>query len=170
VRPKISKIILSDRFILSTAIIAVLLLIFTITILVSSNDTEQKNKVLRAQLAEMESLRDDLVNTKDIVESKEKKIGLTEVTGVVSALEGILNSLGVEAKVIKPLEKNIKGEFSEEDAELTIEDIDLNRLVNFLYFIENSPMPLKIKDVDIKSTFENPDKFILHLTASLIDK
>lgn len=166
----ISKIIFSDRYTLITVTAVILIVIFTFITFISANKIERGNGKLKNQLTEMQMLREELIHIKDIVESKEKKIGLTEVSGVVSALEQMLNSLGLEAKVIKPLEKKRIKEFKEEDAELQIENIDLNKIVNLLYRIENSPVPIKIKNATIKTTFENPNIFILNLTASLISK
>ena len=167
---KIGKLIFSDRYTLITIIAAILTAIFTVVTFISANSYERNNEKLKNQLNEMQILRDELIHIKAIVNSKEKKIGLTKVSGVVSTLEQMLNSLGLEAKVIRPLGKKQIKEFTEEDAELEIENIDLNKIVNLLYKMENSPVPVKIKSVTIKATFENPNVFILSMTASLISK
>jgi hypothetical protein len=166
----INKIISSDRFMLVLAVLSLVIIIIAATAILSAGTIERKNEMLIKQMAEMELLTDKLVHLQDLVESKEKKIGLTEVAGVVPALEQMLNSLGIEAKTIKPLEKKMIREFSEEEAELHVEKVDLNRIVNLLYRIENSPVPLKIKNTSVRTTFENPDQFFLHLTVSLIGK
>lgn len=166
----LNKIILTDRYILIALTAVILAVIFLFITFISANNLERKNEKLKEQLTEMHVLNEELINIKDIVESKEKKIGLTKTSGVVSTLEQMLKNLGLSAKEIKPLEKKKVKEFTEEAAELEIEDIDLNKIVNLLYKIENSPVPLKIKSATIKTTFENPDKFILKLTTSLISK
>ena len=161
---------ISDRFslLLITSIMAVTIFIITMSIIVG--DKEKKNMALKNQLTEINSLSEGLLQIKSIVSSKEKKIGLTNSTGVVSSLEQILKQLGIEASVIKPLEKRHVKEFVEQDVELEIKDIDLNSIVNFIYRIENAPQPIKVKSTLIKTSFENPDRFILKLTASLISK
>ncbi len=164
------KIIFSDKYILIIAAAVIVVAAFTLATYISVNSFERKNKNLTSQLNEMHMLKEDLVQIKDVVESKERKIGLTKVTGVVPALQQMLDGLGLKAKVIKPLEKKKIKEFTEEDAVLEIEGIDLNAIVNLLYRIENSPVPLKVKNAAIKTTFENPNIFILALTASLIGK
>ncbi len=164
----INKIILSDRYILIILTAIVLAAVFAFITFVSANNLERKNDKLRKQFKELQALKEELINIKYIVDSKEKKIGLTDVKSVVSALEQTLNSLGLEAKVIKSLGKKKIKEFTEEDAELEIENIDLNKIVNLLYKIENSPVPMKIKTTTIRTTFENPDIFVLNMTASLI--
>lgn len=166
----INKVILSDRYILIILTGIVLAAVFAFITFVSTNSLERKNEKLRKQFKELQTLKEELVNIKYIVDSKEKKIGLTDVKSVVSALEQTLNSLGLEAKVIKSLGKKKIKEFTEEDAELEIEKIDLNKIVNLLYKIENSPVPMKIKTTTIRTTFENPDIFVLNMTASLISK
>lgn len=169
-KPMTSKIIFSDIYTLTPVIAAILVAIFTIITFISANNFERKNEELKSQLKEIQILREELIHIKEIVESKEKKIGLTKVSGVVSTLEQMLNNLGLKAKVIRPLKKNRIKEFTEEDAELEIKNIDLNKIVNLLYKIENSPVPIKIKSATVKTTFENPNIFILNLTASLISK
>ena len=166
----ISKIMLSDRYTLITAALVLLLVVFTFITFISANNLKSENEGLNTQLKEMEMLGEGFFYIKDMIESKEKKIGLTNVSGVVPALEQMLNSMGLEAKIIKPLEKKRTKGFTEEDAELQIENIDLNKIVNLLYKIENSPVPMKIKTAHIKTTFENPNVFILSMTASLIGK
>jgi hypothetical protein len=166
----INKIILSDRRILIAVGIALALAVYTLIAFVSVKNLKIKNNDLTAQLKEMSVLGKEFSYIKDIVELKEKKIGLTNVNSVVSALEQMLNSMGLKAKVIKPLEKKQVKEFTEEDAVIEIENIDLNNIVNLLYKIENSPVPMKIKSADMKSSFENPNVFTLGLTTSLISK
>jgi len=166
----ISKIILSDRYTFIPVSAAVLIVIVAVITFLSSNALERNNEKLMNQLKEMQMLREDLIHIRDIVESQEKKIGLTKVSGVVSAFEQIFKSLGIEAKILKPLDKRKIKEFTEEDAEVEIENLDINKIVNLLYKIENSPVPLKIKNVTIKTTFEKRDILTMNMTASLISK
>ena len=164
------KIIFSDKYTIITAALVILAAIFTITAYISINHLEKENKKLTGHLSEIQGLQKELIQIKDIAESKERKIGLTKITGVVPALQQLLDSLGLKAKAIKPLEKKKIKEFTEEDAELEIEGINLNQIVNLLYRIENSPFPLKVKNAAMKTAFENQNVFILNITASLIDK
>jgi hypothetical protein len=138
--------------------------------LIYKRNFEGKNEQLRNRLSEMQALSRDVIKIKAAVESKEVKIGLKKAAGIVSALEQILKTQGLEAKIIKPLGQTKIDEFSEDNAELEIEDTDLNGIVNLLYKIDISPVPLKLKAASVRSTFENPDKFILKLTVSLMSR
>ncbi len=164
------KTLFLDKTIIVLSLLSVLALVFTIMASVYVKGIDRKNRLLRFQLTGIESLTENVIRIKNIVESKEKKIGLRKTKGVVSTLEQTLKALGLEAKVIKPLEKKKVNVFMEDNAELEIRDTDLNSIVNLLYKIENSPAPMKIKNAEIKTTFEDPDKFILKLTVSLLSR
>lgn len=163
-------IFLSDKrsIILLSAIVIVI--IITMTVSINSRDARKRNDSMKSQLTELESLGTSLIDIKELVNAKEKKIGMTKESGVVSRLESLLKTIGLEARVLKPMQVKRMNEFIEEDAELEIQNIDLNSIVNLIYYINNSPAPMKIKNASIKSTFEDPDKFILKLTASLISR
>ncbi len=164
------KLIFMDRGILVLSSILILALFFTISSSIYVNNYESENKILKNRLDEIQELAGDVIEIKNFVESKEKKIGLRKSSGVVSTLEQVLKNIGLKAKKIKPLNKKKVDVFTEDNAELEIENTDLNSIVNLLYKIENSRIPLKIKTAAIKTTFENPDKFILKLTVSLLSK
>jgi len=162
------KAIFSDRYTTVLTAAVPLLIIFILFAYISINKQQKVNKILTDQLKEIQTMQREFLYIKDRVESKEKKVGLVKATGIVSTVEQMLDSMGLKAKVIKPLDKKKIKEFTEEDAELIIEGIDLNAIVNLFYKLENSPYSVKIKNADMKTTFENPNKFILNITLSLI--
>jgi hypothetical protein len=164
------KLIFMDRAILVLSSILILALLFTIASSIYVRKIEGENEILKNRLDEIQALAGNVIEIKSFVESKEKKIGLRKNGGVISTLEQALKNIGLTAKKIKPLNKKKVDVFTEDNAELEIEDTDLNSIVNLLYRIENSRVPLKIKAAAIKTTFENPDKFILKLTVSLLSK
>ncbi|MBI4686822.1 MAG: hypothetical protein HY756_03455 [Nitrospirae bacterium] len=166
----LKKILLSDKPLLAMAVSVTILLIFVTALFIYTGQIEDKTQALKTQLNEMALLKDELIRIKNAVEAQEKKMGLAKTGGPVSALEQMLNDTGLKANAIKPAEKkNIEGIY-EEDMELTVEKIDLNKAVNLLYKIENSQAPVKIKSISLKTTFENPNIFILHMTVSFISR
>ncbi|MBI5194954.1 MAG: hypothetical protein HZA10_01385 [Nitrospirae bacterium] len=144
--------------------------IFALTLFISAQGIKKKNSVMKTQIEQITALKDYVRKVNDVVKLQERKMGITKAAGAVSAIEQSLNSLGLKAKTIKPAGMKNRGEFNEEDAEVIIEGVDLNKIVNLIYKIENSVLPLKIKTANIKTTFENPDKFILSFTVTLIKK
>ena len=147
-----------------------LLTVFAIALFIHAGRIERNNASLKTQLSEMESLKAEVLKIKGMVQSQERKIGVVKAAGAVSSLEQTLTGIGLKAKAIKPSGIKKAEGFIEEDAEMVIEGVDLNKIINLLYKIEHSPLPLKVKTADIKTTFENPNLFVLTLTASIISK
>lgn len=167
---KLQQILFFDRSLLVLSFAIILTALFTIISFVYTGNLEKQNTTLRSRVAELQSLTGGVTALKSTVDLKVKKIGLTKTGGIVPVLEQLLNSLGIKAKAIKPLEKNRVKDYMEEDAELEIQGTDLNSIVNLLYKIDNSPVPLKVKSSAIRTTFEDPNKFILKLTVSLLSR
>ena len=166
----LKKYLFFDKTLLTLCIAVVLAVIFTIMSAIYAGNIESENSDLKKQLARIHSLSGEVLQLKSAVVSQEKKIGLRKSAGVVSTLEQILKSLGLQAQAIKPLQKLKVNGFTEENAELEIQKADLNGIVNLLYKIDISPLPMKVKNASIKSTFEDPDKFIIKLTVSLMSR
>jgi hypothetical protein len=166
----IKKILFFDRALLLLSFTILVAIIFTAVSAMYARNFESKNRQLKKQLGEIQSLSGDVLKVKAVVESGEKKLRRKRSAGIVSTLEQILNTLGLEAQVLKPLGKSTVNEFTEENAELELQGTDLNSIVNLLYKIDISPAVMKIKTVTIKSTFEDPDKFIFRLKVSLVSK
>lgn len=166
----IQRILFFDRPLLFISCAMILALIISIMTTVYTGNIQKANDSLRTQLTELRSLKTGLLAIKTTVDSKEKKIGLGRPAGVVPAVEQTLKSLGLKANVLRPKEKNRVREYTEENADLEIVNIDLNSIVNLLYKIDNSPAPMKISNAAIKTSFEDPNRFILKMTVSLLGK
>ncbi len=166
----VKKVLFFDKTISVLTVLSVLIIIAIIVTSIYANETKSRNKALRGQLSEINALASGVVGTKGFVDSKEKKIGMRETKGIVSTLQQTLTSLDLKAKTLKPLDKKKVLEYLEENAELEIESTDLNHIVNLLYNIESSPLPIKIKSTSIKTSFEDPDKFTLKMMLALITK
>lgn len=169
-KTSVRRILLYDKTILVLSFAILLTIILTVMSVIYARSFKSRNDQLISQLSEMQSLSGSVYQIKAVVESKESKMGLKKTSGIVSALEQILKTHGLDAKVIKPTGKTKIDEFTEDNAELEIESTDLNSIVNLLYKIDVSPVPLKIKTASVRSTFEDPDKFILKLTVSLMSR
>jgi hypothetical protein len=166
----VQKVLFFDRAVLILSVLIVITVVFTVVTSVYTKGVGQANNTLKSQIAQLQSHSEELAGIKSLVESREKKIGLTKTGGIVPTLEQTFESLGMKAKVIKPLEKNKVREYVEEDAEIEIQNLDLNSVVNLFYKIDSSPAPMKIKNAVLKTAFEDPNKFILKMTVSLISR
>ena len=122
---------------------------------------------VKAKHAEISSLRDEYAPLKRRVSMLESRKNLTRVEGVVGAVDKIFEPIGLKNKVksVKPLGAK---EASEEKAEVTIQAVDMNEMVNILYKIEYAPMLIIVRKVSLSTSFENPKLLNMTITLSLI--
>jgi|Deesub1362A_J573_1020465.scaffolds.fasta_scaffold11759_2 hypothetical protein len=151
--------------------ILILINIGTIVFLYISTERLTRINIQNAQrLHEMQKLSQKAMSIKMAVQSMERQIKTKGTSGIVKEIEEVLESIGRRAKTIRPLEEEKRGEFIEKSAFVRMDKVDLNEIVNILYVLENSPVAFRIKDMTMKTTFEDPEKFILELTVGMITK
>jgi hypothetical protein len=166
----VKKVLYFDKVISAMAVLSLAMIVAIIITSVYANETKAGNDTLMRQLKEIRSLAGGVTDIKDFVESRERKIGQGKTGGVVSTMQQTLESLDMKAKTLKPLDNRKVLEYLEENVELEIDGTDLNHIVNMLYKIESSPVPIKIKNASMKTSFEDPDKFNIKIILALITK
>jgi len=107
---------------------------------------------------------------KSLVQSREKNLARAGSSGIVASMEHMLRTLDIKARAIKPLGTSKVNRFSEDSAEIKIENAGLNSIVNLLYKIRVNPSPMKIQSVSLQSSFENRDLFMLTMKIALVQK
>ncbi|GAB4389211.1 MAG: hypothetical protein Kow0025_13160 [Thermodesulfovibrionales bacterium] len=119
------------------------------------------------QYREISSVKDDFLALKREVKLIEGKKNLTKVKGIVDAVDQVFQPLGLKDRVqsVKPIST---GQKTEEKAEVEVKGVNLNEAVNILYTIENSPMLLVTRKMNMKASFENPELLNMTLTLSLV--
>lgn len=164
------NLILANKksIVLAAAIIAAF--IYIVVVSAHMRSINKKSAALNTQLAELNSLGSGIMEIKQLVESKERKIASASPKGIVATLDEILTGLSMKAEKLKPGDKKRVDEYVEENAELEIKNIDLNGIVNLLYRIDSAREPMKVKSIDMKTSFENREIFSLNLTVSLLSK
>lgn len=92
-----------------------------------------------------------------------------QVTGIVEAIDRIFTPLGIKDKV-KSVKNLPPGAGIKEDrAEVSIQAVSMNELVNALYSIETAPMLLVVQRASIRASFERKDALNVTLTLSLVN-
>jgi general secretion pathway protein M len=153
-------------------IIAVLagLYILLLPNLLWERSAERERSALRKKNNEFNALAGEYRSLKERISAIERKKALTKTASIAQAIDDISRSLGMAGKV-----KSIKGtgtrktpnSMSEETAEIRIEKLTINEMVQLIYKIENAPMILAMKTVVIKKSFENPDLLDVTIMLSL---
>jgi general secretion pathway protein M len=82
----------------------------------------------------------------------------------------IFEEIGIKGKnsQIKPLKGEDRANFVEDAAELRVEGVTGNELVNLIYRLEKGPRPLLVKKTLIKNRFDDQSRFDVTLTVALL--
>ena len=154
-------------FIIALFATPVIIAIIMFRVYLSSKDELNS---LKQQQKEMQALKSEFQALKGIVDSADAKKSLSRVQGIIQAVDELSISLGMKAKVksVKALgARDIRYAIAE-DADVLVERVTMNEMVNMLYKIENAPMALSLKRVNLRTTFEDPTLLNVSLTLSLI--
>ena len=154
-------------YILSGILIVILLFIFAMKYI---SDNKKQINILREQYQEMLVLQDQFISLKQKIDVVEGKKNLSNVQGIIEAVEEIFSSIGLKGKLktIKSIGRREIKDGIEEVADIYIEKVNMNELVNILFRIENAPMIITIKKAAIKKSFENPELLNISLTISFL--
>jgi len=95
-----------------------------------------------------------------------------ESRGVSAMIGELLSSLSISSKLqsVKNIEQKSFLDISRQDAELVINDLDINEAVNLLYVIEKGLFPVSLRSVEMSRKFESPDILNARLVVSYFQK
>lgn len=159
----------ADRRLLIAGGIAVSVILCILLINVSLSSKKDLGN-LKAQQKELLSIKDEFLSLKNRIDTVENKKSLTKIEGIVQAADEVFLSLGLKRKVksVKPTGTKDLKETIEEEAEVQVEKVDMNEMVNIFHKIENSPMILSVKKTTIKTSFENPELLDITMIIALV--
>jgi general secretion pathway protein M len=156
------------RLIVSSGI--VFLFVLSLVSFEVSLSVKKERSALRSQEEELLALASQYEGLKRAVDSVEGKKSLTKVAGIVQAVDEVFGSLGLNEKVksVKSAGTKEKKYATEEEADVSVEKVTMNEMMNILYKIENAPMILSVKRTSIKSSFDDPSLLNITMTIGLI--
>ena len=159
----------NKRFISVLSVFIVFIIIISLAIRLLSSE-KRELKLLREQQKEMIIFKDKFLSLKQRIDAVESKKNLSNVQGIVQAVDEVFLSIGLKDKVktVKSTGRRDMKDGFEEEAELQIEKVSMNEMVNIFYKIENAPMVLTIKKASVKKSFENPELLNIILTLSFL--
>jgi len=159
--------LLKNRKLLSL-ITGIVVFIFLIAYGMHMLSSERKElKMLKEQQKEMLILKDEFLSLRQRIGLVEDRKNLSNTQGIAQAVDEVFSSISLRDKVktVKSAGKRELKEGTEEDADISIEKVSMNEMLNIFYKIENAPMILTVKKATIKKSFENPE--LLNITLSL---
>jgi len=159
--------LLKNRRIISfSAVLISFLILAALGIKMLSSQTKELHQ-LQEQRKEMAALRDEFLSLQQKIQTVENRKNLTNVQGVLQAVDEVFSSVGLKDKVktVKNTGKRETKDGIEEEADVSVEKVTMNEMVNIFYRIDHAPMILTIKKVTVKQSFENPE--LLNITLML---
>jgi len=161
--------IIKNRALLKAAgaAVPVIVCIIAVSFFFSSKNELARARARQKEFALLKSEYRTLKSSIDVVESKKS---ITNVKGILPAVDEIFLSLGLKQRIraVKPLTTKEAPGAVEEEAEVQVERVNINEAVNLFYKIENAPMGIFIKKAAMKSSFENPASLDITMTIALI--
>ena len=162
--------LLKDRRIMTAIIV---LAVFAVFVAVSLNviaSQKRELELLKAQAGEMLMMKNEFLTLREKILKVEHRKSLTNIQGIVQAVDEIFDPLGLKDKVksVKPGGSREMPDGIEEGADVHLEKVSMNEMVNIFYRIENLPMIITVKKAVIKKSFENPELLDISLDLSLI--
>jgi hypothetical protein len=162
----------SRRQILVASLLIGLFLII-IPALVMERSAGKERDMLKTKQKELMALGREYKLMKESVDLVERKSTVAQVRGIANAVDMLSSSVGMKGK-IKSVKvtgtREIQGSMSEETAEVLMEKVTMNELVNVSYRVQEAPMILSVKRAMIKKTFENPELLDITMTVSLFTR
>ncbi len=134
-----------------------------------SSQTKELHQ-LREQRREIAVLKDELLSLRQKIQTVESKKNLANVQGVVQAIDEVFSSMSLKDKVktVKSTGKRETKDGIEEEADVSVEKVTMNEMVNIFYRIEHAPMILTIRSVTVKQSFDNPELLNVNLMLSFL--
>jgi hypothetical protein len=152
---------IKDRFTKQELAIAgslVFLLVLVIVLLGARAGAAGSLASARASEKEFKSLLTQYVSLKGGMDVLRRRAALGPKEGIIKSIDDVFSSMGLKDRLstVKPTGTAQLGDLIQEQAEVSIKNVDLNEAVNILYKIENAPALLMVKDADIKTSFSAP--------------
>lgn len=125
----------------------------------------------KEQMAGFNTLLSEYQSLKKDTSELERLAALSPREGIMTTLENLLAGVGLKGKItsLKSVGTKEVDDSVQEQAELMLKKLTLNEAVNALYKIENAPMLLSIKSLEMKSSFSG-ETLDLRIVASLTRK
>lgn len=127
----------------------------------------RKRAAREKDLAEMLSLQQRYLAAKAISQRLTNRLAATRPDDSPAKL---IDEIGIKGKSsqIKPVQGEDHGGLVEDAAEVRIEGLTVNEMVNLLHHLEKGMKPVLIKKASIKTRFDDPSRVDLTMTIALL--
>lgn len=152
-------------------IVPMTVLVAGFTLYGSYSATKKAMNAKKREIAAMAALKADYIGKKALLDAVSQRAASMNESPV-AAIEEIAKRTGMKDRVasVRPLEEKTSAGYTDKPVEVKLEAVDLNRLVNFIYQAESGPKLMVVRELSMKSRFEDPDLLDVTLRVSLVTK
>lgn len=164
-----------DKQLRSTAVLGLVLaslIILIVPAFIFQRSLKDSLELHKQKYLELIAISKDYIQLKGRTETAEKKQSPAAKAGIANIFNDIFTSLGVKGKVKSITgisNRDLPGNITEESAEIYIEKVTMNEMINIFYKIETSHVILSVKKASIKKSFEKPELLDLKITLALFN-
>lgn len=153
------------------AVVPVITLSLLIGVYSQYSRTKRLAGTKKADMERFAVLRSEYIVEKARIDELSRKASVPDGS-VVSVVESLAQGIGVRGRVVslKPLGESAAAGYVQREAEVRMEKVDLNQLVNFLFQAENGRHLIAVREFSMKSRFEDPDLFDATLRLAQITR
>ncbi|MCX8069643.1 MAG: hypothetical protein N2738_03985 [Thermodesulfovibrionales bacterium] len=147
--------------------------IFVVILYFYGNQESKNLNIQKNRYKEFTILSEQYRDLSSNINNFEKREGLTKTKGLLEFVQNQFDELGIK-KRIKSLKglpnRDIKDFYLEESVDIVAENMTMNEIANLLFKLERAPMMISIKTLNIKKSFENPERLNIQITLSQFKK
>lgn len=128
---------------------------------------EKKRLSRQADLAEMMLLKQ---KHREVSSGAQKLANRLSAVTTDDSVAKLIEEIGIKGKSsqIKPLKGEERPGFMEDAAEVRIEGLSANEVVNLLFRLEKGAKPVVIKKANFKTRYDDPGKLDINLNVALL--
>lgn len=147
----------------------VLFMVFS-AVLLGGAETKLSRK--RAYLASFQTMRAEYAKGAAEIGGLREKLLSGSAASALDQVQSAASEAGVSKSIsqLKPFEPPPAKGFRQSGAEVKMEGVGIGQAVTFLYRLENGGGALLIDELQMKSSFEDPDRFELRARARLLSR
>jgi len=123
-----------------------------------------------AQYREMAALGKSYLAMRDDVMEVERRMGLSQAESIPVLVEQVMGGIGLKGKLksVKPFGGATREEYVIQEAEVLIERLSLNELVNVLHGIQSAPFGLFVTSCEMTRDFSERTFLDVKLSLKLV--
>jgi len=120
------------------------------------------------QIGEVESLRQDFQALQQRQTEAETRLNKGDASSLFPFVEGLIGQVASRENLVsmRPQPPASRGDLTEESVEVRLEKIRLDQVVRFLYAVDTADALMQVKNLRLKTRFDNRTLFDATLTVS----